>query len=73
MEPGPTKGRSIGLLHVVTATDEKRGMVAFCCESHPLTRVRSSRPVLRCPFCRQSHLLDREQRIGILGAGMLSR
>lgn len=71
MESGPTKGRSIGLVHVITATDEKRGMVAFSCESNPLTLVRSFRPVLRCPFCRQSRPLD--QRAGIRDAGTLSR
>jgi hypothetical protein len=69
MELEPAKGRSTGLLHVITAVDEKRGIVAFSCESNPLTLVRSFRPVLRCPFCRQSRPLDREQRIGIPGAG----
>jgi hypothetical protein len=73
MELRPAKGLSAGLLHVVTAVDEKHGMVAFCCESNPLTPVRSFRPVLRCPFCRQSRPLDREQRIGIPDAGAPSR
>ena len=71
MELEPAKGRSTGLLHVVTAVDEKRGMVAFSCESNPLTAVRSLRPVLRCPFCRQPRPLD--QRAGIRDAGTLSR
>lgn len=69
MELRPAKGRSTGLLHVVTAIDEKREMIGFQCESNPLTTVRSFRPVLRCPFCRQPRPLDREQRIGIPGAG----
>ncbi len=73
MESRPAKGRSTGLLHVVTAIDEKRDMIAFCCETNPLTPVRSFRPVLRCPFCRQPRPLDRDQRIGIADAGTPSR
>jgi hypothetical protein len=73
MELRPAKGRTTGLLHAVTTVDEKRGMVGFSCESNPLTTVRSFRPVLRCPFCRQPRPLDREQRIGIADAGNPSR
>ena len=73
MELEPAKGRSTGLLHVITAVDEKREMVAFSCESNPLTAVRSLRPVLRCQFCCQPRPLDREQRIGVPDAGTASR
>ena len=71
MELKPAKGGSTGLLHVVTTVDEKRGRVAFSCESNPLTSVRSFDPVLRCPFCRQPRPLD--QRMVTPDAGMSSR
>ncbi len=50
MELRPAKGRSTGLLHLVTSVDEKRGMVGFQCESNPLTTVRSFRPVFAARF-----------------------
>ena len=48
-----TENRSVHLLHFVTAVDEKRAMLNFCCESQPLATIRSYEPPVRCPFCGQ--------------------
>jgi hypothetical protein len=48
-----TRNLSARLLHLVTALDEQRGMISFCCESHPLVTVRTYGPPARCPFCHQ--------------------
>jgi len=42
-------------LHFVTAVDEKREMLSFCCETQPLMTVRSLRHPKRCPFCQQEN------------------
>jgi len=42
-------------LHFVTAVDEQRGMLSFCCETQPLMTVRSLRHPKRCPFCQQEN------------------
>jgi len=46
---------SVQLLHLVTAIDEQRGMLGFCCESQPLATVRSYGNPKRCPFCLQEN------------------
>jgi hypothetical protein len=46
---------SAQLLHFVAAIDDQGGMVAFCCESHPLATVRSYGRPKRCPFCQQEN------------------
>ena len=62
MELNRTKRRSARLLHLVTAVDEQRGMVRFCCESHPLATIGSYGLPARCPFCRQARPVDGEQK-----------
>jgi hypothetical protein len=46
---------SVQLLHLVTAIDERRGMLGFCCETQPLATVRSYGCPKRCPFCQQEN------------------
>jgi len=55
--------RSVHLLHFVTSVDERRGMVSFCCESQPLTTVRSHGLPVRCPFCQQGSPVGGEQTV----------
>lgn len=64
MEWRMTKSRSGGLFHLVTAVDERRGMVGFCCESHPLATIRSYGFPVRCPFCQQPRPVGGNQRAG---------
>ena len=47
--------QSTQMLHFVTAVDNKRGMVSFCCEGQPLATVRSYGPPARCPFCQEEN------------------
>lgn len=49
------KRTSTDLLHFVAAIDNRRQLVSYVCELHPLALVRSydrGRPT-RCPFCQQ--------------------
>jgi hypothetical protein len=56
--------RSTRLLHLVTAVDEQRGMIGFCCESRPLATVRCYGVPVRCPFCQQENPASGEQKGG---------
>jgi len=42
---------AVQMLHFVTAIDEERRMVSFCCEGQPLATVRSFGFPTRCPIC----------------------
>lgn len=49
------KKTSTDLLHFVAATDQRRQVVSYVCESQPLATVRSHGHPKRCPFCQQAN------------------
>lgn len=54
---------SAPLLHFVSAIDERRGTIGFCCETQPLATVRSYGHPQRCPLCQQENPVYRSLSI----------
>ena len=60
------------LLHFVTGTDEKLGMVNYCCVVQPLATVRSYGLPSRCPFCQEKNPVgDEKNAEGVLNVKYL--
>ena len=74
MELEPAKGRSTGLLHAVTAVDEKRGIVGLQLREQCFRRRRSR---VYTPLCCGARSAARParwiERTGVRDAGTASR